>query len=169
MNCQSPTETSTHSLLYLPVQENGFAGPTYLPRQPASLFPCAVHLSDVSFFWEAPADPVMKMVWLRTLPVQNVRCNHVALHSTVSVTASSRCVDYQRVPAFHLHARTSTTLVGDSIYHCIRVHTSMQQLGWVPTFSLLVCYNAILYIFVIKMPLLYSSPHSNGAHESAMR
>jgi hypothetical protein len=32
-----------------------FAGPTYLLRRPAALLPCAVHLSDVSFFWEAPA------------------------------------------------------------------------------------------------------------------
>jgi hypothetical protein len=32
----------------------GFAGPTYLPRRPAQLWPTAVHMSGVSFFWTAP-------------------------------------------------------------------------------------------------------------------
>ncbi|KAI8473233.1 MAG: nucleotide-diphospho-sugar transferase [Monoraphidium minutum] len=32
-----------------------FAGPSRLPHEPARLWPCAVHMSDVSFFWEAPA------------------------------------------------------------------------------------------------------------------
>ena len=31
----------------------GFAGPTFLPRCPR-LLPTAIHMSDVSFFWEAP-------------------------------------------------------------------------------------------------------------------
>lgn len=36
-------------------QETGFAGPTVLPRAPTRLLPTAIHMSDVSFFWEAPA------------------------------------------------------------------------------------------------------------------
>ncbi|KAI3431713.1 hypothetical protein D9Q98_004757 [Chlorella vulgaris] len=34
--------------------EAGFAGPTYLPRRPSQLLATAIHMSDVSFFWEAP-------------------------------------------------------------------------------------------------------------------
>lgn len=35
-------------------QASGFAGPTILPHLP-QLFPCAAHMSDISFFWGAPA------------------------------------------------------------------------------------------------------------------
>jgi glycosyltransferase involved in cell wall biosynthesis len=34
-------------------EEQGFAGPTLLPRPP-TLAACGLHLSDVSFFWDAP-------------------------------------------------------------------------------------------------------------------
>ncbi|KAL4431746.1 hypothetical protein ABPG77_002962 [Micractinium sp. CCAP 211/92] len=36
-------------------QAAGFAGPAYLERRPRELLPSAIHMSDVSFFWEAPA------------------------------------------------------------------------------------------------------------------
>ncbi|KAK9823982.1 hypothetical protein WJX72_006782 [[Myrmecia] bisecta] len=39
----------------------GFAGPTYLPHAAGGLV-AALHLSDVSFFWEAPADPAFPNV-----------------------------------------------------------------------------------------------------------
>lgn len=34
--------------------EAGYAGPTFLPRQPHRLLPTSIHMSDVSFFWDAP-------------------------------------------------------------------------------------------------------------------
>ena len=37
------------------MQAVAFAGPSYLPKKPSALWPSAVHMSDVSFFWEAPA------------------------------------------------------------------------------------------------------------------
>ncbi|KAK9841208.1 hypothetical protein WJX74_001898 [Apatococcus lobatus] len=44
----------------------GFAGPSYLPHE-ATLLASAIHLSDVSFFWEAAADPAFeKLPWAVT-------------------------------------------------------------------------------------------------------
>ncbi|KAL4440415.1 hypothetical protein ABPG75_003416 [Micractinium tetrahymenae] len=37
----------------------GLAGPTYLERRPSELLPTAIHMSDVSFFWEAPASGLL--------------------------------------------------------------------------------------------------------------
>ncbi|KAF6250336.1 hypothetical protein COO60DRAFT_894741 [Scenedesmus sp. NREL 46B-D3] len=34
----------------------GYAGPSYVPKDPASAWACAVHLSDCLFFWDAAAD-----------------------------------------------------------------------------------------------------------------
>jgi hypothetical protein len=49
------------------LQALGFAGPSYVPTDPASLWVCALHMSDCLFFWDAAADwkvaEVMKGKW----------------------------------------------------------------------------------------------------------
>jgi len=40
-------------LLLLLLQALGFAGPSYIPKDPGSLWCCAVHRADVLFFWDA--------------------------------------------------------------------------------------------------------------------
>lgn len=37
------------------LQARAFAGPSILPHHPNNMWACAVHMSDVSFFWEAPS------------------------------------------------------------------------------------------------------------------
>lgn len=37
-------------------QALGFAGPSYIPKQPNDLWSCAVHNADVLFFWDAAED-----------------------------------------------------------------------------------------------------------------
>lgn len=38
------------------MQALGFAGPSYIPKDPSSLWHCAVHQADVLFFWDAAED-----------------------------------------------------------------------------------------------------------------
>lgn len=38
---------------YLVLQALGFVGPSYVVRDPSSVWACAVHQADVLFFWDA--------------------------------------------------------------------------------------------------------------------
>uniref|UniRef100_A0A383VE35 Glycosyltransferase 2-like domain-containing protein n=1 Tax=Tetradesmus obliquus TaxID=3088 RepID=A0A383VE35_TETOB len=54
----------------------GFAGPSYVPRCPSSLWACALHMSDCLFFWDAAADWKVADVlpWAVTANVALVNC-----------------------------------------------------------------------------------------------
>ena len=91
-------------------EDVSFAGPTYLPRLPSKVLPTAILMSDVGFFWDAPARIQPYVPWAVTANMA-VKYSNVRFRELFPKTGGGEDVDFCVLLGHRLRSVVQATAV----------------------------------------------------------